>query len=118
MAKPYFDDTQRFTVTVDHIKLLRAAHTRWYDCEFGAPGIDCKRPYGDSFVYDSIAEVLDIKLLEDDPEEDDPQYAYMDRVHRETETALQIFLATGEMGPGGYVASKYGADWRAEEASS
>ena len=35
--------------------------TRWDDCEFGAPAIDCKRPYGNSDVYNDIAKILEIK---------------------------------------------------------
>lgn len=47
-----------FTVTDDHLKLLRRASVGWSDCEFGAPEIDPKRPYGNSNVLGDIAEIL------------------------------------------------------------
>jgi hypothetical protein len=52
---------QYFTVTDEHLKLLRRTNVGWEDGEFGAPSIDCKRPYGNSSVYNDIAEILDIK---------------------------------------------------------
>ena len=33
-------DNKRFTLTEEHLKLLRHANVRWDDCEFGAPAID------------------------------------------------------------------------------
>lgn len=103
-----------FEVTAEHVKLLRAANVGWEDCEFGAPAIDCKRPYGNSSVYQDIAEILDIDPA--DPREEEfsnEQIALMDTVHKGTQTALQIFLATGEMKAGRYVAPKYSNDWKA-----
>jgi hypothetical protein len=38
----------RFTVTDDHLRLLRRACVSWDQAEFGAPEVDCKRPYGSS----------------------------------------------------------------------
>ena len=49
-----------FTVTEDHLKLLRHIHLYWdYGEGYGAPAINPKRPYGDSYVERSIAEILD-----------------------------------------------------------
>lgn len=45
-------------ITKDHIKLLKRAYWRFDDCEFGAPAMDCKRPYGNSSVEADIAEIL------------------------------------------------------------
>ena len=87
------------TITEDHIKLLRAAYIDWEDCEFGAPAIDCKRPYGNSSVYYDIAEILDI---DPDAEEDftDEQESYMGKTHRELQYVLQIFIQSGELSQG------------------
>jgi len=30
----------------------------WYGCETGAPGLDCKRPYGNSDVEGDVCEIL------------------------------------------------------------
>jgi len=83
--------SKQFEVTKEHIKLLQSAYMGWEDCEFGAPAIDCKRPYGNSDVFGDIAEILNIK-----PEGDDydpfthDQTSYMLKLHTELETVLQI----------------------------
>ena len=84
-----------FTVTEQHIKLLKAATLRWDDCEFGAPAIDCKRPYGNSDVCSDMAEILGIP---NQPENHDE----MRELHFYTLTALEIFLAVGKMEIGAY----------------
>lgn len=90
-----------FTVTADHLTLLRAAYLRWDDCEFGAPAIDPKRPYGNSDVIGDIAELLDIDLEELDGYEGDRSEELRD-LHRETLTVLQLAIATGEFREGTY----------------
>ena len=101
---------QRFIVTEQHIKLLRAANVGWGDCEFGAPAIDCKRPYGNSDVYGDIADILG--LVADDDGSYGALHAEMNQLHKETKTALQIFLATGTMETGEYIAPQYTREWR------
>lgn len=107
---------RQFEVTKDHLKLLRRAYVGWDDCEFGAPAIDCKRPYGNSSAYSDIAEILGI-----DPEDDDnedfstEQFDHMRQLHKETQVVLQIILATGQMKTGVYTRSDdYDIDWRPE----
>lgn len=99
----------RFTLTEDHIKLLRRACVGWQDCETGAPEIDPKRPYGNSFVAGDVAEILG-RLREKcptcghDPEDQEltgDQEAELLKVHRETEWALPIVLQHGPV-PGLY----------------
>jgi precorrin-6A/cobalt-precorrin-6A reductase len=48
-----------FTVTEDHLTLLRHARVSWDEAEYGSPSIDAKRPYGWSDVEGSIAQLLD-----------------------------------------------------------
>ena len=95
-----------FVLTDEHIALLRAAYIRWEDCEYGAPAIDCKRPYGNSAVEEDILEVLGWEP-EGTDEFGDPapapeQEERAQRLHRETETALAIVLETGSFVPGTY----------------
>jgi hypothetical protein len=102
-----------FTVTEDHIKLLKAAHVDWDDCEFGAPAIDPKRPYGNSSVFFDIAEIIGIQPSDDydesfTREEEDR----MRELHYGTRAALQIFLCTGKMETGTYEKEGYGKDWK------
>jgi hypothetical protein len=104
--------SQKFTVTENHIKLLRRANVSWENSEFGAPAIDCKRPYGNSSVYQDIGEILGIKPQDKlCGEFSDAQTDYMRQVHDETQVALQIFLATGQMSVGNYESEKYTNDW-------
>ena len=101
-----------FTVTEEHIKLLRNAYVKWDDCEFGAPAIDCKRPYGNSSVLYDVAEILGYKRMGEDwswPSQE--LYDKLNRLHKETLTALQIFLSIGIMEPGYYKSTDYGSTW-------
>jgi hypothetical protein len=114
-------DTKRFTVTDDHLLLLRRAHVTWDDWEFGAPGIDPKRPYGNSNVFADIAEILGVPLSEwadgDDEElTPDAEWRFL-RLHVETGIALQIGLATGEFRTGRYVrGNEWDDSWKRDEA--
>ena len=110
---------KRFTLTEEHIALLRNAYVEWGGAEFGAPCIDPKRPYGDSDPLPNIAEILGEKAsccphcgeaLEDSDED------RLMKLHKETETALQIVLSTGSFIPGSYVCSEYMKDWKYEDA--
>ena len=95
------------TITEDHVNLLRRAFVRWEDCEFGAPAIDCKRPYGNRDVLGDMAEILRIpRSLNSDGDHEDltgAQEEQLRDLHKETLLALQIFLDTGKMEPGYYV---------------
>ena len=102
-----------FTLKREHIKLLRNMYVGWDDCEFGAPEIDPKRPYGNSFVEGDIAEILGLKLTGDENGDyDEEELAYLQRLHSETQTALQIVLSTGKFKTGKYVNDGYGTAWK------
>ena len=106
---------KEFLLKEEHIKLLREAYIGWQDCEFGAPEIDPKRPYGNSSVYSDIAEILDIEP-EGEDEFSNRQRLWMSEMHRGTQTALQIILMSGQMKPGLYKTSdKYSYDWKIVE---
>ena len=104
-----------FHVLPEHITLLRNMYLRWDDCEFGAPAVDSKRPYGNSSVYPDIAQILGIKGEDTSNGYEEltrGQEEYLWELHRGTETVLQIFLSTGVMQPGVYrMTSDYGKDW-------
>jgi hypothetical protein len=111
-----------FTVTEDHLKLLRRVQASgWDDGEGfgGAALISGKKPYGNSAVWRDIAEILGV------PDEDwvyeDGEKAFLTdeaeerlmRLHVEAMFALQIVLAVGEFRPGRYRRSKWwNTDWR------
>lgn len=98
----------QFRVTEDHLKLIRAFNIRWDDCEFGAPAVDPKRPYGNSSALADIAEILGIVGEELTGEEE----LRCNTLHSETETALQIAIATGVFKPGLYEARPYSSEWK------
>lgn len=84
-----------FELTEDHLKLLNHAHVGWDGCEYGAPAIDCKRPYGNSSVEQDIAEIIGVDYNDEDEE--------LSNLHNETQTALQIILVTQSFKVGTYV---------------
>lgn len=100
----------KFEVTENHLKLLRRSYVSWESCEFGAPSIDCKRPYGNSNVYTDIAKIIGIELKGNDWT--DEQINIMNKIHKETETVLQIILVTGLMKPGVYQSEPYKNKWK------
>jgi hypothetical protein len=99
---------QHFTVLPEHLTLLRRAFVSWDGCEYGAPAIDCKRPYGNGDVPDDIRELLSAPQLTD---------AECRELHEGTKTALQIVLVTGSFQAGDYRADKYTRDWEPVPAS-
>lgn len=83
------------TLKQDTLKLLKQAVVTWEHCEFGAPTIDCKRPYGNSDVHTDIAEILVIKAFVDHNGEhhfSGEQVDYMDKVHANTKPVLEEIL--------------------------
>ncbi len=115
---------REFTVTEDHLKLLRHAHLYWdYGEGYGAPAINPKRPYGDSYVERNIAEILEAP--DSDWEWEDGVRVYptpeaeerFTRLHVETMIVLHIALATGEFRPGHYIRDEV-IGWTRVEATS
>lgn len=117
-ARSYYDEVRSvidFTVTDEHLKLLRRAYVGWDDCEFGAPAIDCKRPYGNGDVIGDIGEILGYQREHWENEDGDYYETVADnftQIHAQTAVVLQIALATGEFKAGRYVCDKYRANWR------
>jgi hypothetical protein len=54
---------RKFEIKKEHLKLLQKAIVEWDDCEFGAPAINPKRPYGNSGVIQDIIEILGVTEL-------------------------------------------------------
>ena len=107
-------DSKVFEVTEDHIKLLKGMYIGWDDCEFGAPAVDPKRPYGNSSVIADIAEILG--WMDDDwwdgDQETDQWREAGNKIHNEMQTVLQILVRNLSIEPGTYKTStSYGNDW-------
>lgn len=109
---------KHFEIKSYHLKLLKNSCVWWDETEYGSPGIDPKRPYGNSDVISDIARILKIKpkLTDYDDEEclSREQERKLDEIHREMETVLQICLSTQKFKVGKYKKTeKYGKDgWK------
>lgn len=95
-----------FTVTKEHIALLKQMRVGWENNRSdpthpGAPAIKRFRTYGNADVYGDIADLLEMPPMYQE-NRTQPQKERMDRIHRETQIALQIFLIFGSMDEGTY----------------
>jgi len=118
-----------FEVKKEHLTLLKHMCVGWQNCEFGAPEIDPKRPYGNSDVIGDMIEIfgkevkrgifkIDIEGKEyyitigEDSEDMDDLEKILNKLHQETETVLQIILNTGMFKEGKYkLKREYSCDW-------
>ncbi len=106
-----FGQEETFELTADHIKLMRRMYVDWEDCEYGAPAIDCKRPYGNSSVARDIAEILgwpDLDLDDELPKRTKDEARY---IHDQMQDALQIVLAAGSFELGTYRHDRWSSEW-------
>lgn len=115
-------EIKRFTLTDEHIKLVRHFYIDWWECETGAPrvagdkpygcaAVDPKRPYGNSTVAKDIHQILTGESLRNEDLSEAKEQFYLE-LHEETCTALQIILATGTFTPGIYEVEGYSRDWK------
>lgn len=115
------DQAREFTVTEDHLKLLRHlcdGGLYWDPGEgYGAPYFGPKKPYGNSDVPQDVARIVgapdsDLETWDDDGgPEAEVEDRYL-RLHVEAGIALKIALATGEFRAGHYTrTSAWGNDW-------
>jgi len=105
-----------FTVTEEHIRLIRRFNVGWQSTETGAPEIDPKRPYGNRSVANDIHEILTGELIgcvqsKRDELTGEEIEKYL-KLHRETEVVLQIVLATGSFNTGTYEREMYTNCWK------
>jgi len=94
--------TERFVLKEEHIKLLRAMYWEFQEDENGAPGVDCKRPYGNSWILPDVAEALGRKLPDEEAEEYDEVCDELYGLHAQTGKALEVILVSGSFKPGAY----------------
>ena len=80
---------QTFKVKKEHMALVKEFYITDSNCEFGAPAVDPKRPYGNSDVYGDIAKILNISS-DSNGDFTDAQIDRMIKLHEELTTVLQI----------------------------
>jgi hypothetical protein len=135
--KPFGDfntkwKTISFEIKPEHIKLIQNFQIGWQDDEFGSPEVDPKRPYGNSSVFQDMIETLGFEDKETifyfnlfgkeyvlhgedkynidlDGHEDLEEILL--KLHKETETALQLCLALQTFEPGIYIWHEYHHDF-------
>lgn len=101
------ENCREFIITQDHLKLLKSMNVDWNGCEYGAPEIDCKRPYGNSNVEDDIAEIIKFPKKgnydygEEDWKDEAKEKLYF--LHREMQIVLQIVLIVQKFEVGTYI---------------
>lgn len=81
----------QFQLKEEHIKLLQNMYWEYSDCETGAPAVDCKRPYGNSYVPPDVAKILGVELSDDDNKYDEQVREIM-QFHYDSHKALEIIL--------------------------
>lgn len=90
------------------------------DCEFGAPCVDPKRPYGNSDVYGDIGEILEYKssaFAEEEPQFTSTDEKEMLALHKSMATVLQILVQHPEgIRIAIYEADKYIQEWELQKA--
>ena len=91
-----FDNLKIFELKKEHLDLLKETNIEWNTCEYGAPAIDPKRPYGNSDVDEDIANIIKFpKKGNWDKEEEmwnEKTQEILANLHKETQIALQIIL--------------------------
>lgn len=88
----------RLTITEDHFDLLNRMYIGWEDCEYGAPAVDCKRPYGNSYVEGDIGEILGIAPEDKENGYSAEQRAEFRQLHEEMQHVLQILVQHARTG--------------------
>lgn len=108
---------EKFELKEEHIKLATNMYVSWNYCEFGAPTIDPKRPYGNSYVLMDIAEILGLEIIQDADGEDvlsKEQSDICDKLHNEMHVVLEIILRCKTFEPGIYVTERCMSNWHKE----
>jgi hypothetical protein len=107
------ETVKRFTVTKDHIILLQNMYVGWNDCEYGAPSIDPKKPYGNSDVEGDIVKLLGFATSAGNYVELPDELSTRARIlHQEMEVVLAILLNNLSIKPGCYERILYGGKWK------
>ncbi len=87
------NEVNQFKMTEAHLKLINRMYVGWDDCEFGAPSINPKRPYGNSDVINDMAKILGFPIS-DNNELPESLIDYLKEIHKSMKIVLQIILWT------------------------
>jgi len=108
-------EKKKITIKAEHILLLKNMSIDWQDCEYGAPEVNPKRPYGNSSGSADVCRVLGWVKNPDYDEWSKTQLADARMLHEEMLYVLKVLCQNPngiEMGATHENMSKYGNDWR------
>lgn len=79
-------------ITEDHLRLLERLYIYWDDSMYdGAPAVNIKRPYGNSWVWGDVSEILKIDWdRDDDMTEDAVQQCKA--IHEQMADVMQVLV--------------------------
>ncbi len=109
-----------FTVTAEHIKLMRALHFYYEtDCEYGGPSVDMKRPFGNSGRHQIVmdmAEALGIpqsQIFDAGKDElIEAEAKRIEQIYKELPKAIECVFQDGSLLPGSFEAPAYTNKWK------
>lgn len=94
-------DVQVFTITQQHLDLMRRMRVSWNTDAIGAPTVNPTAPYGGPDPLGDVAEIVHATGVT-------PELLWL---HAQAAVALQICLQTGEFRAGTYCREEYGITW-------
>lgn len=103
-----------FELKNEHIMIARRLNIGWSDKYFGTPYIDVKRPYQDSDVLMSIADIIGLDISLDDSGQrylTKEQKNFCEQLHREMHIAISVMLASADFKPGVYQTRFHNIFW-------
>lgn len=105
-----------FLLKREHVALLQRMNIYWEDEAYhGAPAVDIKRPYGNSSIWEDVAEIIGLEQHESDNGERYWPKSTKENclaLHRDIDKALQVCLAAQSFEPGKYIADDYCNNWK------
>lgn len=119
------EQIKTFDVKPYHLRLLQKCYTSWDVCEFGAPQIDPKRPFGNSGAnsiltvvaketgaLDHLMDSLDLDECNIYDVLKPEKTQELIHIYKELEICLQILLNDLAIVPGRYQLIGYGKNWK------
>lgn len=113
--------SKTFHLTEDHVALLQHVNIRWTDAEYGGPGVDAKRPFGNSgcdYIEREICEYVGLEPVTEDrygtPVYDEEERREAVKTYDRLDTALTVVLSCQTFTPGVFTADNYRDNWSRE----
>lgn len=108
---------RRLTVAQHHLAIIQRLNWTWSGGDYGAVGVDVKRPLGNSDLFDDVGDVLGLSPGVD--QWGDPHWSEFERqtiaaAFAEACVAVEILSERLSLEPGQYIKRGYSAKWEKE----